>query len=141
MFGDVKTCVARAGLLAGMLALSACAYTSKVDANGHAEKLAWPPESHVSAQKGVYPLAENLHNVRPGQTKDQIRSLLGTPESVGAGVKVVEWNYIFNFRTAGGETVCQYKVLFDTQLLAQTFYWKPESCAGLVDASRPAPVK
>lgn len=37
----------------------------------------------------------------------------------------------------GVARVCQYKVLFDTDDLARSFYWKPASCAGLLAEKMP----
>ncbi|MCY1304301.1 Outer membrane protein A [compost metagenome] len=41
-----------------------------------------------------------------------------------------EWDYILKFREPAGkpDKVCQYKVLFDDQMLARSFYFKPADC-------------
>ena len=40
-----------------------------------------------------------------------------------------EWNYVFHYREAGEIKTCQYKILFDKHMNAQTFHWLPEGCA------------
>lgn len=39
-----------------------------------------------------------------------------------------EWDYILKFRMASGnDLVCQYKVVFDQDLIAQSFFFQPET--------------
>ncbi|MGB9102329.1 MAG: OmpA family protein, partial [Stenotrophomonas indicatrix] len=54
---------------------------------------------------------------------------------------VREWNYLFNFRTAQGAEyfTCQFQVRFDNKGIAQGGYWKPESCAAVLDPPRQPP--
>lgn len=126
-----------------VLGVSACGNVSRNVANdGHtASKLVWPaPEAATPMHKGgTFPNLANLRQLHAGLNKQQVSALIGYPHFSEGVWSVREWNYLFNFRKAGTDevTVCQYKVLFDENKLAQSFYWKPESCAALLEQSPP----
>ncbi|WP_266171429.1 OmpA family protein [Dyella subtropica] len=137
------------------LALAACGNVSRdVAKDGHnASEQVWPaPDSVTPMHKGgTFPNLANLRQVRAGLNKPQLSDLIGYPHFSEGVWGVREWNYVFNFRKPGSDevTVCQYKVLFDENRLARSFYWKPESCAALLAepasavpaAAAPAPNK
>ncbi|XOT98610.1 outer membrane protein assembly factor BamE, partial [Alcaligenes pakistanensis] len=75
-------------------------------------------------QTGSYPNIDNLRQVREGVTRDQLYDLLGRPH-FAEGFKVREWDYLFHFNTAQGIKTCQFKVLFDQDMLGRSFYWQP----------------
>jgi OmpA-OmpF porin, OOP family len=126
------------------LALAACGNVSHdVTKDGRsAGELVWPAPAKVTPmhEGGTFPNLTNLRQVRPGLNKQQLSDLIGYPHFSEGVWAVREWNYLFNFRKPGSDdvTVCQYKVLFDEHKLARSFYWKPESCAGLLAESAPA---
>lgn len=126
------------------LALVACGNISHdVTKDGHsAGELVWPAPDNVTPMHkgGTFPNLSNLRQVRAGLNKQQLSDLIGYPHFSEGVWGVREWNYMFNFRKPGSDevTVCQYKVLFDDHKLARSFYWKPESCAGLLAESAPA---
>lgn len=126
------------------LALAACGNVSRdVAKDGHgAGELVWPATDSVTAMHkgGTFPNLTNLRQVRAGLNKQQLSDLIGYPHFSEGVWGVREWNYVFNFRKPGSDdvTVCQYKVLFDDDKLARSFYWKPESCAALLDEPAPA---
>ena len=72
-------------------------------------------------------------------SKRQLYALLGTPHFNEGMWGVHEWNYLFNFRTAQGAEyfTCQFQVRFDSKGIAQGGYWKPESCAAVIEPPRP----
>ena len=125
------------------LALAACGNVSHdVAKDGrHAGELVWPAPGKVTPMHkgGTFPNLSNLRQVRAGLNKQQLSDLIGYPHFSEGVWGVREWNYLFNFRKPGSDevTVCQYKVLFDDSKLARSFYWKPESCAGLLAESAP----
>jgi outer membrane protein OmpA-like peptidoglycan-associated protein len=63
--------------------------------------------------------------------KTNIYALLGRPHFNEGMWSVREWDYIFNFHKANDTAVevCQYKVIYTANLLLQSTYWMPESCA------------
>lgn len=126
------------------LALTACGNVShNVAKDGHsAGELVWPiPDSVTPMHKGgTFPNLSNLRHVRAGLNKQQVSDLIGYPHFSEGVWGVREWNYVFNFRRPDSDeiTVCQYKVLFDEDKLARSFYWKPESCAAFLEEQKPA---
>lgn len=105
-----------------------------VTGEGTATDIVFPEPSSASAKGGIFPNVDNLRQIAAGVTKDQLYDLLGAPhfaEGIGA---VREWDYLFQFRTVPGTsvTICQYKVLFDKDILARTFHWKPAGCAAFL---------
>lgn len=128
------------------LALAACGNISHdVAKDGHnAGQLVWPATSEVTPMHkgGTFPAIPNLRQMKPGLNKQQISDLIGYPHFSEGIWGVREWNYVFNFRKPGSDdvTVCQYKVLFDEDKVARSFYWKPESCADfLKEPAAPTP--
>ena len=102
-----------------------------------AEQLVWPkPDDTTPMHKGgTSPSLESLRAIHAGQNKKQISALIGYPHfSEGVSFHSREWNYLFHLPTAdGGEMQCQYKVLYDKDKLAQSFYWEPAACAELLE--------
>lgn len=129
--------------LACSLALltTGCTYaiSEGLDERGNAAKLVFPEITQSEAlDRGIFANLDNLRQVKPGVTKDDLYYLLGVPhfrETRGAR----EWDYVLKFHDAEGVVTCQYKVLFDTEMKGRTFHWKPESCANRL-GSRPAAV-
>jgi outer membrane protein OmpA-like peptidoglycan-associated protein len=127
-----------------VLALAACGNVSHDIARdgGSASQMVWPePGATTPMHKGgTFPNLANLRQMKAGLNKPQVSDLIGYPHFSEGVWGVREWNYLFNFRKPGSDevTVCQYKVLFDENKLARSFYWKPESCAALLDEPKPA---
>jgi len=125
------------------LGMGGCGNVSRNVANdGHAAgELVWPaPEATTPMHKGgTFPNPADLRQVHAGLNKQQLSALIGYPHFSEGVWGVREWNYLFNFRKADTSevTVCQYKVLFDENKLARSFYWKPESCAALLEQASP----
>lgn len=112
------------------LALTACGTMSNVSKDGTADELVWPNVDSVKFDndQGTFPVASALSQIRSGMTRDQLYYLIGRPH-FAEGFRVKEWDYLFHFNTPGqgvnNISTCQYKVLFDSNLVARSFYWKP----------------
>ncbi len=116
------------------LLLSACTSVSNVKSNGTTDEVKWPDADSVSFKTGSFPVVNALKLVRPGMTKDQLYNLLGRPHFNEGLVGVVEWDYLFHFPLPNGDVqTCQYKVLFDKDRLAQSFFWREPACADLIN--------
>ena len=127
-------------LAAGLLA--ACrSHAPAADGPADATTVAFPEASRASLKEGIYPDVADLRRFAPGMSKRQLYSLLGTPHFNEGMWGVREWNYLFNFRTAQGAEyfTCQFQVRFDSKGIAQGGYWKPASCAAVLDPPRPPP--
>lgn len=102
----------------------------------------WPKWDSVvlNNTKGTFPNLQNLSEIRSGMTKDQLYYLIGSPQ-YNDGWRPKEWNYLFHFNTPGAGTndvsTCQYKVLFDKDTYARSFYWNPVD--GACPGATPAP--
>jgi OOP family OmpA-OmpF porin len=124
-------------IVSSLVLLQGCATSvSRLSEDGKSDEIIFPNiEKSAWIKEGVFPNIENLRNVVPDMTKDQLYSLLGHPHfSEGMG-KVREWDYIFNFRKNGSTEVdtCQYKIIYTSSMRLQSTYWKPETCAHWLD--------
>ncbi|MBR0573930.1 MULTISPECIES: OmpA family protein [Pasteurellaceae] len=123
-----------AGLTVGVLSLMACTSTlNNINDTGALENtnvadLVWPEIDDATQPEGIFPNLENLDHIGPGVTKKDLYYLIERPHfSETHGVR--EWNYIMKFRQADRSVkICQYKVLFDNNMVAQRFYWLPKDC-------------
>jgi len=126
------------------MGLSACGNVSRNVAKdgSNAQELVWPKVDDVTPMHrgGTFPEIDHLREMHAGLNKQQISQLIGWPHFEEGVWGVREWNYVFNFRDADDHvTVCQYKILFDHDKLARSFYWKPEDCAHYLNPPPPPP--
>lgn len=125
------------------LGMSACGNVSRNVAKdgSNAQELVWPKTDDVTPMHrgGTFPELDHLRQLHAGLNKRQISQLIGWPHFEEGVWGVREWNYVFNFRDGDSDrvTVCQYKILFDQDKLARSFYWKPEDCARFVNPPPP----
>ena len=125
------------------MGLSACGNVSRNVAKdgSNAQELVWPKTDDVTPMHrgGTFPDVAALRQVHAGLNKQQVSLLIGWPHFEEGVWGVREWNYVFNFRDGDSDqvTVCQYKILFDENKLAQSFYWKPQDCARFVNPPPP----
>ncbi|AZI14068.1 OmpA family protein [Avibacterium paragallinarum] len=115
--------------------LTACGNLSEVTDEGTSEHLVWPKIedstfNHNGTQYGSWPNWDNIRMIERGMNKDQLYNLIGRPHFAEGLFGVREWDYVFNYRENGEHKVCQYKILFDTEMNAQNFFWYPNGCNG-----------
>ena len=111
-----------------------------ISADGVPGEVVFPAMEKAVLKEGTFPNPDSLRLVAAGVTKDQLYDLLGRPHFREGYAGVREWDYIFHFRRGGQVITCQYKVVFDKQYYARSFYWMPATCAGLLSEPAPAPV-
>ncbi|AGI24576.1 SmpA/OmlA domain-containing protein [Pseudomonas sp. ATCC 13867] len=114
-----------------MLAIAACTSTiSDVDKKGRTSSPVFPVMVDATRPDGSYVNLENLGKIANGMTKAQLRELIGPPQFSEGMFGVREWDYILKFRQPNGapDKVCQYKVLFDDDMIARSFYFLPQDC-------------
>lgn len=119
-----------APLAIAMAFLSACTSTiSNVDSNGHTNHPEFPEVSKAD-HNGSYVSSDNLDKIGSGMNKEQIRELIGPPQFSEGMYGVREWDYVFHFRQGPGkrDKVCQYKVIFDSSMIARSFHYLPTDC-------------
>ncbi|MES2547188.1 MAG: OmpA family protein [Pseudomonadota bacterium] len=135
--------IALAAWITSFTLLQACATSvSKLSGDGKSDEIIFPDIAKSAwVKEGTFPNIDNLRNVAPDMTKNQLYTLLGHPHFTEGIGKVREWDYIFNFRasnTASAET-CQYKIIYTADMRVQNTYWKPESCAHWLDSAAALP--
>ncbi|TCJ97892.1 SmpA/OmlA family protein [Volucribacter psittacicida] len=117
-----------------------CGNLSEVTEQGTTENPVWPKIensqfNHDGSQYGSWPNWDNVNLIESGMNKDQIYNLIGRPHFNEGLFGVREWDYVFNFRENGQHKICQFKVLFDKQMNAQSLLWYPENCANRYEFS------
>lgn len=120
----------RLALVTAALALTtACGTLSNVDSSGHTQDPVFPDRSAAS-HDGSYVNLENLSKIREGMNKQQVMELIGVPQFSEGMFGVREWDYLFKFRQAEGEPdkLCQFKVLYDQDMIARSFHSMPVDC-------------
>lgn len=122
-------------LSAVALAVAACGNLSKVSDEGTTENPVFPKISesefnHDGSQFGSWPNWENVRQIERGMNKDQLYNLIGRPHFEEGLYGVREWDYAFNYRENGVHKICQFKILFDKNMNAQSFFWYPNGCNG-----------
>lgn len=124
-----------------MATLAACGSLSNPTPEGTSDNLVWPKIeeakfNHDGTQLGSWPNWDNVRMIESGMNKDQVYNLIGLPHFTEGLYGVREWDYVFNYRENGEHKVCQYKVLFDKDMNAQSFHFNPAGC----NTPAPAPV-
>lgn len=131
-----RTRFSRALLVSGAACLlAACGNLSNVSDEGTTDNPVFPKVSesvfnHDGSQFGSWPNWENVRQIERGMNKDQLYNLIGRPHFAEGLYGVREWDYVFNYRENGEHKICQYKILFDKNMNAQSFFWYPNGCNG-----------
>lgn len=146
---------AKIALMVAMgIALPACGTTTLSNvSNGTTDQPVWPAvdKARPLVQVTTYPSLAALRKIHAGMTKLEIYQLIGHPHYREGMVGVREWDFLFKLpqpsATADQYTTCQYKILFDDQMLAREFHWMPEACSEILQPpppvadTSPAPVE
>lgn len=101
------------------------------------DEVTWPKKDDGWIKDGTFPNLDNLSMVRKNMTKDQIYHLIGHPQYSEGLFSPIEWDYLFNFVSSNNEIYqCQYKIIFDKDRLAQSFFFNPKDCLNRADAKK-----
>ena len=131
------------------LLFSACATHAPPRSAAADGAVTFPAATKSTLKGGMFVNVDNLRQYARGMSKRQLYALLGTPHFNEGLWGVREWNYLFNFRSQpnGDYFSCQFQVHFDGNGIAQDSYWKPQSCAAMLQSgaapaasSAPAPL-
>nr|WP_144826860.1 outer membrane protein assembly factor BamE [Cupriavidus gilardii] len=117
------------------LALSGCGSLSRIDDGGATASPVWPELKDSTTPDGIHPDPAKLAMVKAGMTKDQLYYLLGRPHFLEGFFLVREWDYLFHLPTPSGDMACQYKILFDKDMLARQFHWREPACEAAAEAA------
>ncbi|WP_254700144.1 outer membrane protein assembly factor BamE [Trinickia violacea] len=97
----------------------------------------FPDRSSAWLKEGTFVNVDNLRQMAPGLTKDQVYALLQEPHFNEGVIAVRVWNYIFDFRTADSNAFvsCQYQVRYDGHGRVTATYWKEPDCVRFLNPS------
>lgn len=125
--------------VAVLFSLAGCGTSTlskNISDDGRAGEVVFPDIGNDAwLKEGTFPNPDNLRRIAPGVSKDQLYDLVGRPHFRESLFGVREWDYVFNFRVPGGVKTCQYKVIYDTALLAQSLL--PADCVELLKVALP----
>lgn len=123
--------VLRLAGMAALLALTACTSTLSHDIKADGSvggELVFPDKNSAKIQGGTFVASGALLALQKGATKAELYNLLGRPhfkERSGAR----EWDYVLNITDPfGNRRQCQFKVVFDKDKLAQSYFYRPQDC-------------
>lgn len=77
---------------------------------------------------------DSVLRIAEGQSKDQVRQLIGNPHYSEGFFGVREWNYVFNLYTGNGNEyiTCQYQVHYDDDMALESTRWRDAQCPALL---------
>ncbi|MBP5978695.1 MAG: OmpA family protein [Halomonas sp.] len=83
---------------------------------------------------GQFVNPDDVLRITKGQTKDQVRQLIGNPHFTEGFFGVREWNYVFNLYTGNGNDyiTCQYQVHFADDMALESTRWREAQCPSLL---------
>jgi len=110
-----------------------------IDPSGHAKSVVTYDNTDKSSltlggEGASAPVA--IHNVADG-VGDRDAVNVGHPMYREGIAGVHEWDYLFKLPSPQGEVQCQYKVLFDDNMLTSQTFWNPAGCADLLGVAPP----
>ncbi|WP_297202369.1 OmpA family protein [uncultured Pluralibacter sp.] len=123
--------VAKCTLLLGVVAslLSGCTRSlSDVDSAGQTQHPIFPDKESAVFKEGIIVTTERMALLKKGLTKPQLYDLMGVPHFKEGVWGVKEWDYIIKVKENDGLKTCQLKVLFNKDMVAQSYYYLPENC-------------
>ncbi|MGP9798690.1 OmpA family protein [Halomonas sp. 86] len=79
---------------------------------------------------GQFVNPDDVLRITEGQSKDQVRQLIGNPHFAEGFFGVREWNYVFNLYTnkGSGYITCQYQVHFNDEMALESTHWRDAQC-------------
>ncbi|GGD59699.1 OmpA family protein [Pseudoxanthomonas indica] len=112
--------------------------------DGQTEQPVWLPveKANPIIKSTMTPDLAALRKIAPGTAKLEVYRLIGHPMYREGMVGVHEWDYVFKLPMPNGEIVtCQYKILFNNNMLSEQTFWNPQLCADIVGGIEAAPPK
>ena len=95
-----------------------------IDDTGYARELIFPKITEYAKNNAITTSSDVLKKVTPGANKRDLLHLLGAPHFREANA-AREWDYVFK---VSSNSLCQYKIIFDKNMRAQSFIWENTEC-------------
>lgn len=125
--------------------LAACGSTTISQVrDGQTNQPVWLPveKANPIIKATMTPEVAALRKISPGTAKLEVYRLIGHPMYREGIAGVHEWDYVFKLPTQSGEIVtCQYKILFNNNMLSEQTFWNPQQCADIVGGIEAVPAK
>jgi outer membrane protein OmpA-like peptidoglycan-associated protein len=132
--------------IAATLVLAGCGTSTLSQVHdGKTDQPVWPDPGkvHPLIEQTMHPDLKSLAKVVPGAAKLEVYRLIGHPMYREGMLGVHEWDYLFKLPSGepGKDVDCQYKLLFNDNMLLTQTWWNPESCAALAGGQATEPVE
>lgn len=131
-----KTAALGAATLAAILTVTGCASNTLEGINTDLIEAddGFPALTRYWYDGGQFVDPNHVLRIAEGQSKDQVRQLLGNPHFSEGFAGVREWNYVFNFYTGEGNAylTCQYQVIYDQEMRVENTRWRDPQCPALL---------
>lgn len=124
-----------AASIATVLVLTGCASPSNSDRTelGDADD-GFPALADNWYNGGQFVDPDSVLRIAEGQSKEQVRQLIGNPHYAEGFFGVREWNYVFNLYTGNGNEylTCQYQVHYGDDMTLESTRWRNAQCPTLL---------
>ncbi|MGY4877236.1 OmpA family protein [Vreelandella aquamarina] len=130
----LKAALGAAGI-AAMMTLAGCASPPNNDRTDITDAGdGFPALNDKWYDGGKFVEPNDVLRIQEGQSKHQVRQLLGDPHFSEGFFGVREWDYVFNLYTGQGNDylTCQYKVEFDDDMALESTRWRDPQCPALL---------
>ncbi|WAM47950.1 OmpA family protein [Vreelandella venusta] len=124
-----------AASIAAVLVLTGCASPSNSDRAELGEvDDGFPALADNWYDGGQFVDPDSVLRIAEGQSKDQVRQLIGNPHYAEGFFGVREWNYVFNLYTGNGNEyiTCQYQVHYGDDMTLESTRWRNAQCPALL---------
>ena len=120
-------------LILGLVAMMATSIGTSALAQS-SNDLVWPDLKSYHVVTGDLINTPNVRRVVTGISKKQVRLLLNNPHTSEGIAGVHEWDYLFSFLIGNGpeRVSCQYKVLFNKDMIVTSTHWRDATCAQFI---------
>lgn len=105
------------------------AHVVSKDAPKDSASVKFEPVEQAWRKEGIFPVLENIANMKPGLTKQELYTAFGKPHFSEGLLGVRQWDYIFKFNVGTDVKVCQYQIHFDDKYLVANTFWDRPECA------------
>ena len=121
-----KSCMVCTAAISATMFITACTtnVSFDIDDAGHAREVVFPKLTEYAVNNSTTVSPDVIKKIGNGTKKHDLLYLLGAPH-FGEANAAREWDYVFK---KSESSLCQYKIIFDKDMRAQSFLWKDSGC-------------